>query len=86
MDVQDLATAQLAAERDPEIAQVAADRAVDQLAAGTVGVRRLQPGRQQVHRGLALLDRRHCRSSLSVSAYPGGGTVPHRSDAVAWSP
>src|SRR6185437_1993762 len=83
VDVDDLAAAQLAAEGDVEVAQVAADRAVDQLVPGPGPVRRLQPVRQLVHGGLALLDRRHRAPSRT---HARGGTVPHRAHAVAWLP
>ena len=75
-------TAQLTAERDVEVPQVAADRPVDQLVPRLGPVRRLPPLHQLVHGGLALLDRRH----RAPSRFALRRTVPHRADAVAWSP
>ena len=75
VDVDDLAAAQLTAERDVEVAQVAADRAVDHLVPRLGPVRRLQPLRQLVHGGLALLDRRHrapSRFACCGGPYPTG--------------
>jgi hypothetical protein len=76
VDVDDLAAAQPAAERDVEVAQVAADRAVDQLAPRLGAVRRFQPVRQLVHGGLALLDRRHPDSLPVRGTAACGGPYP----------